>query len=72
MAIGLAVGSKFAAVVLVLPLSLTLRLVRTRGHRLVLPALALAALGVAATFALTNPFALLDWGCEALTPQVPG
>lgn len=58
--VGAAVGSKFAAVLLLLPL-LWVAWVVGRGKRWwLLP----ASLGVAGlTFALTNPFALLDWSC---------
>lgn len=59
--VGLAVGSKFAAVLLVLPLFWTAWIIGTGGRRW---ASVLLALTVAlAVFAVTNPFALLDWTC---------
>ena len=61
--VGLAVGSKFTAVLLLLPLLWTVWGVGRPRHRW---AEALAALSVAAlVFALTNPFALLDNTCPA-------
>ncbi len=66
-AIGLAVGSKFAAVMLFVPLLLAAW--ATAGDRW--PRWLLAGGGTAVfTFALTNPFALLDFGCEVITPGV--
>lgn len=71
--LGLAVGSKFGAIFLLLPLALTVywwgAARGASGRRRVV---ALAACGALAlgTFAVTNPFALLDFTCEALTPAV--
>lgn len=69
-AIGLAVSSKFSAILLFLPLALTLWLdpgvTEQRFTRRLLAAGGIAFL----TFALANPFALLDWGCEVITPPV--
>jgi hypothetical protein len=66
-AIGLAVGSKFAAVMLVVPLLLAAWVVAGANWLRWL----LAGGGTAVlTFALTNPFALLDFGCEVTTPGV--
>lgn len=69
-AIGLAVGSKFSAVLLFLPLILALVLdphvTEQRFTRRLLAAGGIALL----TFALTNPFALLDWGCRVITPAM--
>jgi 4-amino-4-deoxy-L-arabinose transferase-like glycosyltransferase len=64
-AIGLAVGSKFAAVMLFVPLLLAAwAMAGDRWLRWLL-----AGGGTAVfTFALTNPFALLDFGCEVMTP----
>lgn len=65
--VGLAVGSKFAAVMLFLPLGVTLYL--AAGEKWV-RALVTAA-GVAfVTFLITNPFALIDLSCEVWTPGV--
>lgn len=69
-AIGLAVGSKFSAMVLLLPLAASIWLwsgERKIGRR------RLSAGGIAlalVVFALTNPFVLLDWTCNVITPQI--
>ena len=62
--VGLAIGAKFSAAMFFLPLAAAawLALPAPRWWRLA----AVFATAVAA-FALTNPFALLDFGCEALT-----
>jgi 4-amino-4-deoxy-L-arabinose transferase-like glycosyltransferase len=69
-AIGLAVGSKFSAVLLLLPLAVAVFLDSGRSpwrrSLWFLAGLLLAGL----TFALTNPFAILDWTCQAITPAV--
>jgi hypothetical protein len=59
--IGLAVGSKFSGIMLLLPLFLAVWLRRPErwGRR----AFALTCL-VFATFFITNPFAVLDWSCQ--------
>lgn len=69
-AIGLAVGAKFSAVLLFLPLALLLwRDPALRGRRAA--GRLLLAAGVAIlVFALTNPFALLDWTCPLISPAV--
>ncbi len=60
--VGLAVGSKFSAVLLLLPLLWAGWAVGGRRvHRLVFPLI--VALGV---FAVTNPFAVLDWTCAPI------
>ncbi|MBP6015896.1 MAG: glycosyltransferase family 39 protein [Candidatus Promineofilum sp.] len=61
---GLAIGSKFAAVLLVPPLLWTVWIGHpgTRRWRTTAVALVVALL----TFAVTNPFALLDWTCRPL------
>jgi hypothetical protein len=65
--IGLAVGAKFSAVLLVLPLLVTVYLgPEGKRARLVTAVLLVAAL----VFAVTNPFALLDWTCTAVTPAL--
>ena len=75
-AIGLAVGSKFSAVLLFLPLIATLWLRKDAdrashsegtGPRTTL--LGVATL-VVVVFVLTNPFAVLDWSCDVITPQI--
>ena len=65
--IGLAVGSKFSAILLLLPLGTAILLA---GSRQRLWRLALSLLTAFVVFALTNPFAILDLGCEVLTPAV--
>ena len=64
--VGLAVGSKFSAVLLFLPLTLAAWLSPADGwgRRLVV-----AALVAGLAFFLTNPFALLDFTCEVVTPS---
>lgn len=69
-AIGLAVGSKFSAILLVLPLIAALALHQARAAVSRRRAFVVALVLVAVTFALTNPFALLDWTCEVVTPRV--
>jgi len=66
--VGLAVGSKFTAVLLGLPLLWTAAAVAASGKRRVLALLGIALVGL--TFALTNPFAVLDWTC--VPPEVHG
>jgi 4-amino-4-deoxy-L-arabinose transferase-like glycosyltransferase len=63
--VGMAIGSKFAAVLLLLPL--TMAVLRVGGGRWVrwwVTAVGLVLL----TFVLTNPFAVLDLSCEVVTP----
>ncbi len=71
---GLAVGSKFSAVLLAIPLLLAWwwgrgKQLEAVGRRWTM-ARSLVGLGLTtvAAFALTNPFALLDHTCEAITP----
>ncbi len=62
MAAGLAIGSKFTAVLLFLPLFWVAWRVSSRGKRIwVSSGIALVAF---ITFAITNPFAVLDWTCS--------
>lgn len=78
-ATGLAIGAKFSAVLLVVPLFLT-RFWVADEKRLYQPRHFtswpwvwqwVVLLGIASLiFALTNPFAVLDWTCELLTPAV--
>ena len=65
--IGLAVGSKFAAVMLFLPLFIALILGRVRQRWGLLTISVIVAF---LSFFITNPFALLDLGCEVITPAV--
>lgn len=64
---GLAVGSKFAAVLLALPLFLAVWSVRGGAWQ---RGLLLAGLLAALTFAVTNPFAVLDYSCRVITEAV--
>lgn len=65
--VGLAVGSKFSAVMLMLPLTLAVGLVmREKWIRW----LAISAVVAFLSFALTNPFALLDFSCDVVTPAM--
>ncbi len=62
--VGLAVGSKFSAVLLFLPLGLAFWLRKGRW----MWGLATAVLVAFLAFSLTNPFAVLDFSCRAMTP----
>ena len=67
MCAGLAVGAKFAAVLLVLPLAVAVWLGSAKGREWRL--ISAVFIGVVA-FMLTNPFAFLDFNCEAITPAI--
>ena len=62
--IGLAVGSKFSAILLFVPLLLAAWQFGGRWQRW----LGTAVFTIALTFFLTNPFAILDFSCEVNTP----
>ena len=62
---GLAVGSKFSAVLLLLPLGLTAWLCFGKRWE---KWLGTAVLAILLTFFLTNPFAVLDFSCDVVTP----
>ncbi len=64
---GLAIGSKFAAVMLFVPLGLTVWMIF--GDQW-LKGIVTAVFITFLTFALTNPFALLDNNCEVITTAV--
>ncbi|MBK8905944.1 MAG: glycosyltransferase family 39 protein [Anaerolineaceae bacterium] len=64
--IGLAIGSKFSAILLVLPLMLAATWMEGRWDFW----LGTAVFTTALTFFLTNPFAVLDLSCEVLTPAM--
>ncbi|HIP71728.1 MAG TPA: phospholipid carrier-dependent glycosyltransferase, partial [Anaerolineae bacterium] len=64
---GLAVGSKFSAVMLLLPLGMTAWL--CFGERWG-KWLGTAVLVIFLTFFLTNPFAVLDFSCDVVTPAM--
>ncbi|MCA9925417.1 MAG: phospholipid carrier-dependent glycosyltransferase, partial [Anaerolineales bacterium] len=64
--VGLAVGSKFAAVLLALPLALTVWLTVERRWMWLGTAVLIAAF----TFFVTNPFAVLDLTCEVISPAM--
>ncbi len=63
--VGLAVGSKFTAVLLFLPLALTVYVTHKDKW---LWWLGTAVLTTCLTFFITNPFAILDVSCEVITP----
>ncbi|MEM7116701.1 MAG: phospholipid carrier-dependent glycosyltransferase [Chloroflexota bacterium] len=65
--VGLAIGSKFAAVLLILPLLLVVWLLWQ--ERFVWGAITAVFITFLAFF-ITNPFAILDLNCELLTPPV--
>lgn len=65
--VGLAIGSKFGAVLLLLPLVAAIWLVDRERF---VAGLVVAGLVVFAAFFVTNPFAILDQSCELLTPAV--
>jgi cytochrome c oxidase subunit IV len=65
--IGLAVGSKFAAIMLFLPLLVTVYLAKSKAREWIM----IGLVGIAgAVFVLTNPFAILDFTCELITPAI--
>ncbi|MCB8917817.1 MAG: glycosyltransferase family 39 protein [Ardenticatenaceae bacterium] len=66
--IGLAVGSKFSAAMLFLPLAVTLWLDRSLTSRQFWLRLAGLALLAGLVFFASNPFAVLDWSCPVVTP----
>lgn len=69
--VGLAIGSKFTAVLLGLPLLWTVWGISSAGNGWRWMAAAIAIAGL--TFAVTNPFALLDWTClPGSSGSVPG
>lgn len=58
---GLAIGSKFTAVLLVLPLAWTALTVGASGNRW--RPFVVVTVAIILTFIITNPFAVLDWSC---------
>ena len=65
--VGLAVGAKFSAVMLFLPLAVTAWLgYGEKWMRWWITAVIVAFLA----FFITNPFAVLDWSCEVITPAM--
>ena len=69
-AIGLAVGSKFSAVLLFLPFAVMLGVDQQLSRRGAVLRLAAGLLIAFVTFAITNPFALLDWSCDVVSSPV--
>lgn len=65
---GLAIGSKFNAVLLLLPLSWAAWSHSPKGRRL--PRLLAVWTATALTFLIANPFAWLDWTCEVINPAI--
>jgi hypothetical protein len=68
--LGLAVGSKFSAILLLLPLTLALFLDQTRALKNRIIFLILLVFVALLVFSITNPFAILDWTCELATTEV--
>lgn len=65
--VGLAIGSKFSAIFLLLPLALAVYVVAgEKWERWLITAVFISFL----TFFLTNPFAILDLTCEVITPAM--
>lgn len=67
--IGLAIGSKFAGIFLIIPLLLLLSFKERRWQPLIRQTIPYLFL-ILATFALTNPYALLDFNCDTFTPEI--
>lgn len=65
---GLAVGSKFSAVLLFLPLAVAFAFHWDWAGESYRRRLLAAGVVAFVAFALTNPFALLDWTCTVVTP----
>lgn len=68
--IGLAVGSKFAGIFLLFPLALFCWLDRDHSRSQRIGRFLLATLAAAAAFAITNPFAVLDFTCQVISPEL--
>lgn len=68
--IGLAVGSKFAGIFLLFPLALFCWLDRKHSRSQQARRFLLAVLAAIAAFAITNPFALLDFTCQVISPEL--
>jgi 4-amino-4-deoxy-L-arabinose transferase-like glycosyltransferase len=66
---GLSVGSKFSAILILLPLAIAVWLGwQHKSWRFRLGLLATAAVAMLISFSLTNPFALLDQSCVSIIP----
>ncbi|MFO7682356.1 MAG: phospholipid carrier-dependent glycosyltransferase [Chloroflexota bacterium] len=65
--VGLAVGTKFSAVLLFLPLAVTAWLIFGRRW---LRWWGTAVFAAFLAFFITNPFAVLDWSCQVITPAM--
>jgi 4-amino-4-deoxy-L-arabinose transferase-like glycosyltransferase len=69
-AIGLAIGSKFSAVMLLLPLAVTVWVLHeNQGRRRFVLRYGPPVIIAAVVFVLTNPFAVIDWTCTVITPE---
>lgn len=64
---GLAIGSKFAAIIMMLPLFIVVWAMWPKGW---IWRLLVGGLIVFLTFFVTNPFAVIDLSCEVITPAV--
>jgi hypothetical protein len=67
---GLAIGSKFSAVLLVLPLAITLLLDEKRSRKSRALLLLVTIIIIFLTFSMTNPFAILDWTCDLGSTEI--
>lgn len=65
---GLAVGAKFSAILLLLPLALAVAVAKEQSRRFRILTFFFLLLLVFLVFIITNPFAILDWTCDALLP----
>jgi 4-amino-4-deoxy-L-arabinose transferase-like glycosyltransferase len=68
--VGLAIGSKFSAVLLMLPLSLTVLFNQDRSRRARLIMLLAVVVISFISFSVTNPFAIIDWTCDVDSPAI--
>lgn len=66
--VGLAVGSKFSAVLLLLPLSITVLVDDDRSRKTRVIMLFAVFIIAFLSFSITNPFAILDWTCDVDSP----
>lgn len=67
--IGLAMGSKIIGGILIIPLAFYFLYFQNLPRRKRILGFLLAVFIIGITFAITNPFSLLDWSCRAVTPK---
>ncbi len=70
--IGLAVGSKFTGILLIIPLAVTVLFQKSWSPNRRLFTFIVAALAAFLVFVVTNPFAILDQTCEVTIPLAVG